>query len=85
MKTSNGISISKFSKHMEERAVERGVTLNEVKDALNNPLHIDDIKIDSQQRPSQRFIGEKATVNVNPETGTIATIWKTGKKKVEKY
>lgn len=83
--TSNGINITKFSKHMEERAIERKVTVDDIKDALINPLHTDDIKIDSLGRPSQRFIGEKATVNVNPETGIISTIWKTGKSKINKY
>lgn len=83
--TSNGIGVTKFSKHMEERASERKVSINDIKDALINPLYIDEIKIDSLGRPSQRFIGEKATVNVNPQTGTIATIWKTGKNKINKY
>lgn len=83
--TSNGIGVTKFSKHMEERASERKVSVNDIKDALINPLYIDEIKIDSLGRPSQRFIGEKATVNVNPQTGTIATIWKTGKNKINKY
>lgn len=66
--TSNGIGVTKFSKHMEERASERKVSVNDIKDALINPLYIDEIKIDSLGRPSQRFIGEKATVNVNPQT-----------------
>ena len=83
--TSNGIGVTKFSKHMEERASERKVSVNDIKDALINPLYIDEIKIDSLGRQSQRFIGEKATVNVNPQTGTIATIWKTGKSKISKY
>lgn len=83
--TSNGIGVTKFSKHMEKRASERKVSVNDIKDALINPLYIDEIKIDSLGRPSQRFIGEKATVNVNPQTGTIATIWKTGKNKINKY
>lgn len=85
LKTANGIEILKFSVHMNERAAERNITIDDIKDALNNPLHIDDIKIDSLGRPSQRFIGEDATVNVNPTNGTIATIWKTGKSKRNKY
>lgn len=63
---------------MKERSEERGVSLDDVKDALTNPLHIDEIKHDDQGRPSQRFIGEGATVNINPETGIITTVWKTG-------
>lgn len=85
LKTSNGIEVTKFSKHTEERALQRNVSVDEIKDALVNPLHIDNIKIDSLGRTSQRFVGEKATVNVNPETGTVSTIWKTGKSKIQKY
>lgn len=85
LKTSNGIEVTKFSKHTEERALQRNVSVDEIKDALVNPLHIDAIKIDSLGRTSQRFVGEKATVNLNPETGTVSTIWKTGKSKIQKY
>ena len=70
---------------MNERATERKVTVEDIREALMHPLHVTDIKIDDLGRPSQRFIGEKATVNVNPETGIVATIWKTGKSTVEKY
>lgn len=69
---------------MKERSEERGVSLDDVKDALTNPLHIDEIKHDDQGRPSQRFIGEGATVNINPETGIITTVWKTGSGKIKK-
>ena len=85
LRTSNGIEITRFSEHMKGRAAERKVSIDEIKEALTNPLDVGEIKVDSLGRPSQRFIGEKATVNVNPETGTIATIWKTGKSKIKKY
>lgn len=83
--TSNGVKVTKFSDHMNERATERKVTVEDIREALMHPLHVADIKIDDLGRPSQRFIGEKATVNVNPETGIVATIWKTGKSTVKKY
>jgi hypothetical protein len=83
--TSNGIQTTSLSRHMKERSEERGVSLDDVKDALTNPLHIDEIKHDDQGRPSQRFIGEGATVNINPETGIITTVWKTGSGKIKKY
>lgn len=83
--TSNGIKVTKFSNHMNERATERKVTVEDIREALMHPLHVADIKIDDLGRPSQRFIGEKVTVNVNPETGIVATIWKTGKSTVKKY
>lgn len=85
LRTSNGIDVLKFSDHMKKRALERNVSVDDIKETLRNPLHIDEVKIDDLGRPSQRFIGEKATVNVNPKTGTVATIWKTGRTKLNKY
>lgn len=83
--TPNGIKITSSSQHMKERAEERGVSFDAVKNALENPLHTDEIKYDALGRPSQRFIGEESTVNVNPDTGVIITVWKTGSNKLKKY
>jgi hypothetical protein len=34
---------------------------------------------------SIRYIGDKATANVNPDNGNITTVWKTGKRVRMKY
>lgn len=83
--TANGIKVSAPSQHMLERAAERGVTAADVTNALQQPLHINEVKTDNQGRRSQRFIGALATVNVNPDSGIVTTIWKTGQKTKEKY
>ncbi len=83
--TANGVTVRGLSKHMLERASERNVSAEAINDALQNPLHIGEIKTDGLGRKSQRFIGKSATVNVNPETGTVSTIWKTGQRTVKKY
>lgn len=83
--TSNNIRINRMSKHHAERLNERDVSMKDVKDALTSPLHIRGIVVDELGRKSQRFIGEKATVNVNPDDGTVVTVWKTGKSTVKKY
>lgn len=64
---------------------ERNVETPDIENALKNPLHIGDIVIDEHGRKSQRFIGENATVNINPDTGKITTVWKTGKSTRKKY
>lgn len=51
--------------------------LKNIKDALDNPLNIKDIKYDSNGNPSVTYVGTKATVVVNPETGRIITVWRT--------
>lgn len=85
VKASNGVKVKSLSKHTLERCEERGVTKNYIKEALKTPLHISEVKTDKQGRKSQRFIGENATVNINPDTGKVSTVWKTGARTVKKY
>jgi hypothetical protein len=85
VETSNGITITGISRHSGERAAQRKVTDTEIRETLTSPLHISDIKIDDRNRKSQRFIGENATVNINPDDGIITTVWRTGKRTVKKY
>lgn len=81
----NGLKIETVSSHTLDRANERGVTNDAIIDALENPLFIRDVVTDNLGRKSQRFIGDAATVNVNPDTGKIVTVWKTGEKTRKKY
>ena len=81
----NGIQIKSISIHTLDKAKERGVDTPAVLNALEKPLYIGDIVTDELGRRSQRFIGQNATVNVNPDSGKITTVWKTGKAKVKKY
>lgn len=85
LKTSNGIKITKTSRHQQERADQRDLDINGIRDALLNPLHIKEVKIDSKGRPSQQFIGSIVTCSVNPKTGVITTSWKTGNARLKKY
>lgn len=84
LKTSNGITIAKLSKHQQERADVRNLDLNGIRDALINPLHIGEVVV-KENGNSQRFIGEATTVNINPDTGVIITSWPTGKSRLKKY
>lgn len=82
---SNGLEVSSISVHTLERSEERGVSAAAIKDAFEHPLHIGDVITDDLGRKSQRFIGEIATANVNPDTGKVTTVWKTGKATKRKY
>lgn len=86
IETPNGVSVTHISKHALDRAEEltRQVTAKEIESALTKPIHIDKISVKNNGR-SQRFIGDDATVNVNPDTGNIITVWKTGKKTRKRY
>lgn len=82
--TSNGISITKLSKHQQERADARKLNVEGIKDALLHPLHIGDV-VPRENGNSQRFIGATTTVNINPDTGVVVTSWVTGTKTRAKY
>lgn len=85
MVAKNGLRVTGISDHARDQAKTRNVRGNDIADAIKNPLHVDEIKTDEYGRRSQRFIGNSATVNVNPDTGVISTLWATGRKKREKY
>lgn len=88
VKTPNGVKVRKISLHALERIEnrpDRRVTAREITDALENPLHIDKIRVDKKGRRSIQYIGKKASAVVNPDTGNIATVWKTGSDKLKKY
>lgn len=84
-RTANGLTIQSISAHTVDRASERGVSHSGVLDAVTNPLTIGEIKTDQYGRRSQRFIGASVTVNINPDTGNIATVWPTGKDVRRRY
>lgn len=73
------------SKHASKRVVQRQVTDAEIQDAIKNPLHKGDEVIDELGRKSIKYIGKNATVCVNPDTGVITTLWKTGTRTRKKY
>jgi tetratricopeptide (TPR) repeat protein len=73
-----------FTEHSLQRAIERGVTREAIFDAIESPLKVSPVKLDSRGRPSQRFIGKKAEVVLNPETGGIVSVNPTSTKKAEK-
>lgn len=73
-----------FTEHALQRAVERGVTREAIFNAIESPLKVDPIKFDSMGRPSQRFMGKKAEVVLNPETQAIISVNPTSTKKAEK-
>lgn len=70
--TSVGTVIKSISGHALDRIEnnnDRKVGAKDILGALTKPLHVDTIKYDKYGRKSQRYIGAKATVNVNPDTG----------------
>lgn len=82
VKTSEGSEVTRQSKHFMERAIgtmkdpktgrsRSGVSVEGIRDALENPMTVRAIRTDLQGERSQKYIGEKATVSVDPDTGTL--------------
>lgn len=74
-----------LSAHAAERMEERGVTREQMDDALAHPMHVTEVITDEQGRKSQKHVGWDATVSVNPDTGKIITVFPTGSRRRRKY
>lgn len=72
--SSQNIKIKNISNHAVDRAIERKVSAINTKEALINPLKVGKMKADEKGRLSQKYIGEKATVSINPDTGVVIQV-----------
>ena len=73
------------TKHASERAIGRSVSDSQIDDAIKNPLFKGNVVIDEQGRKSVKYIGNDATVVLNPDTEEVVTTWKTGSRTKKKY
>ena len=79
------VEIKDISQHLFERKTFRDVPYEDMSDAFTKPLNNATIVTDNQGKKSIKYIGKKATVVVNPDTGVVITVWKTGKSTIKKY
>jgi len=84
IKTGTGTEIKGFVGHGVHQAVTRRVKPAEILDALKKPLKVNKVVVDELGRPSQRYIGKKAEVAVNTETGKIVSVNPTSTKKARR-
>lgn len=70
--------------HIRKRQIERKVNDEDIDDALIKPLKIIDQGTDKQGRKSVKYIGERATVIINPDTKNKVTTWPTSSRKRRK-
>lgn len=66
--------------HIRSRALARNITVKDMRDALTSPLDVGKIRTDK----SQQFVGERATVVINTETGKLVTTWPTSTNRAAK-
>lgn len=81
--TEAGTKITGIADHAIERAIQRKVSAENAQNALINPLKVDKIKVDELLRRSQKYVGEKATVSVNPDTGVLIQVNPTSSKRAK--
>lgn len=84
LKTPDGITINDLSAHLYDRKGERNVDIRSIIRTIKYPIKIDDIKYDSQGRPSKKYIGDYSTIAINPDNGRIITVYPTTKKRRSK-
>jgi RHS repeat-associated protein len=74
-------ALPEHTKHSLNQKINRKVKTSDELDAIRNPLDKRPVKYDSQGRPSQRYVGEKAEVAINPDTNKIVSVNPTSSKK----
>ena len=76
--------VPKPTRHSVNQKINREVKSSDELDAIKNPLDKRPIKTDSLGRRSQRSVGERAEVAVNPDTNKIVSVNPTSTKKAER-
>ena len=84
-KTANGVVVTSIDKHCVEQSLKRNVEVSHCLDALVNPLHVSSVRYSPRGEPSQLYIGNSATIAVNPDTGKAVTVYTTGSRVRKKY
>lgn len=86
VKTSTGSTVKGIKDpHFFDQMKIRKFSSDAAVDALQKPLNITPTVLNEKGEPSQQYIGKKATIAYNPETGNVITGWKTGKRDLKKY
>lgn len=83
--TRDGLRVKSISDHAAGQAEERRVSKKDILDAVERSLYIRPAKIDADGRKSKQYLGQYATVCVNPDNGIITTVWPTGSSRAKKY
>lgn len=73
----NGVTVRRVGDHALNQISSRNVTVDRMRDAIENPLRVTETKVDKLGRPSFQIIGKKATLTINPKTGAILTAYPT--------
>jgi RHS repeat-associated protein len=70
------------TRHSVNQKINRLVSTADELDAYRNPLKVTEVKVDRFGRPSQRYVGRRATVARNPSSGKIVSVNPTSTQRV---
>ena len=79
--TSSGLQTSS---HGVDQKINRGIKSADELSAIKDPLDVRPVKTDSLGRKSQRYVGKKAEVAINPDTKKIVSVNPTSSKKAKR-
>ena len=83
--TRDGVHVARIAIHAAEQAENRRVSKKNILDATERSLYISPITIDPAGRPSKQYLGKAATVAINPNNGSIVSVWPTSRKRARKH
>ena len=81
--TQDGVQIKELTTHFVQRIYDRGLSAEDITDALEHPLHIQDVSRDNGK--ARKYFGSKLTIVINPDKQVIITGFTTKKSKLRKY
>ena len=67
-------AIQGFTRHGINQVINRGITPQEILEAVNSPVEVNGPIVDQLGRISTQYIGPRATVVLNPN-GIVVTAW----------
>ncbi|NLY20119.1 MAG: DUF4258 domain-containing protein, partial [Tissierellia bacterium] len=83
--TYEGFKVESISNHLIERVIQRNIKVEDIEEALINPLKMGKRVVDKEGLPSIRFYGEDVTVVANPDIGKLVTTYRTSSNRAAKW
>ncbi|MBR1910175.1 MAG: hypothetical protein IJ821_06275, partial [Lachnospiraceae bacterium] len=68
-----------------QRKNQRNISDKAIESVIRNPLHKTNVEYDEFGRPFVKYIGNKITVVVNPDTGALVTVRRTTKQERNRW
>ena len=78
-------TIKKTGSHTTKQLASRNITIDGIQNAITNPLQVKTSEPNAAGRTTMEVIGKRATLKIDPDTGTILTAYPTHSRTAKKY